>query len=340
MFYSRQKTRSLVKNIITIFAIVSSVSIQISLSTTCVYASNNEALKTRCIEILKQGLSANEDTIRNDSVSYMGELSIVNSDIKTRMLEMLSNDKSEYVRAAVVYYLMKLKERSYTSVFRNALKDQSPQAHLIHIAAAVALHNLGEKGFLKIIEKYLDSKKRVESIEAAIGAGLIMDGASISLLKDRLRTNNKFLKIALLDSLARLGDKIPESEINLLLDGDAELEGLRLVKILKDGRFETKIEKKLASKNPLIRITSAEVLSIISGKQTKPIITEYLLSDKEEFAGIPGEDVRLFAVDALSAMGDTSDLPLLTKFLSRKGRERIAAAASILKILNRIDKGK
>lgn len=68
----------------------------------------------------------------------------------------------------------------------------------------------------------------------------------------------------------------------------------------------------------------------------KKIVKEYLFSKQDKYGEYSGEDVRLFALDALSEIGDTSDLPLLKKYLdSQNEKERVAAAGSILAILNR-----
>jgi HEAT repeat protein len=169
----------------------------------------------------------------------------------------------------------------------------------MHIAAAAALYNLEGKDALNVIVKYLDSEIIAESIEAAMSAGYLHDGDIMPLLKKRLSTKQQFLKNALLESLARLGKKIPEQEINFLLEGgqfDSQWTALSIIEILKDKRFNLKLKKKLESNNPLMRIKAAKLLSILSSENMKSVIIEYLLSDRNSYSGISAEDVKILAI--------------------------------------------
>ncbi len=122
--------------------------------------------------------------------------------------------------------------------------DKSRQSYLIHLAAAAALYNYGDKDNLKVIEIYLDSKIPAASIEAAISAGHLTNGEVIPLLKAKLNTKDQLLRNAVIESLARLGEKIPEFEISKLLeknDFNSQRTALVIIGIQKDTRFNSQL---------------------------------------------------------------------------------------------------
>ncbi len=59
------------------------------------------------------------------------------------------------------------------------------------------------------------------------------------------------------------------------------------------------------------------------------------MPDKDRYSGVPGEDVRIYAMDALSEIGDIKNLDVLKSYLKESRRERIVAAGTIIKILMR-----
>ena len=309
-----------------------------------VYPSNSKELRTRCLQIIEEGLLSDNETSRLDSISNIERLKIVNPSIEEKILEIFLKDPSEVVRAASTYSLVRFKGKSAIPMLKKALECKGRQAYLIHLSASIALYNLGEKDSLKVITKYLDSENKAESVEAAISVGNLHNGDIIPLLRVRLSTKNQFLKNALLESLARLGDKISDEAIRLLLESelfDSQWTALSIIDILKDKRFNLKLKKKLESDNPLMRIKTAKLLSILSNENKKSIIIEYLLSDRNSYSGISVEDVKVLAIyNGLFEIGDKSDLPLLKKYLDKGNRERLMAAGSIIAILNRLEESK
>lgn len=300
------------------------------------YGSEQSEIKKYSIKIIEKGLYSSNEDVRIESLMLIGKNKLVDSSIKKQIFDILRYSQSDYEKAASIYCLSNVKDTSTTVLFKQIVDEKKANSNLSRIAAAVALYNLGERNALAVIETYLNSGDTGEAIEAARSAGQLKDGNAISLLRATLNKKNEMLKIAVLESLARLGDKISDDEINSLLNNNAIWPALKIIKITGNKKYKQEVEKAINSNNPLIRLEASVVLSKIGGTNSKPIVQEYLLSKQDKYGEYSGEDVRLFALDALSEIGDTSELPLLRKYLdSQNEKERVAAAGSILAILIR-----
>lgn len=302
-----------------------------------VYASDQSEVKKYSIKIIKKGLYSSNEDVRIESLILIGKNKLVDSAVKKKIFDILKDSQSDYERAASIYCLSNAKDKSATVLLKQIVEEKKTNFNLSRIAAAVALYNSGERNALAVIETYLNSSDAGEAIEAARSAGQLKDGDAISLLRTTLNKKNGMLKIAVLEALARLGDKISDDEINFLLNNNGVWPALKIIKITGNKKYIQEVEKAINSNNPLVRLEASVTLSKIGGTNSKPIVREYLLSTQDKYGEYSGEDVRLFALDALSEIGDTSELPLLRKYLDSQGeKERVAAAGSILAILIRI----
>ncbi len=91
----------------------------------------------------------------------------------------------------------------------------------------------------------------------------------------------------------------------------------------------------------MIRIEAAKLLSVLAhDNKAKSIIIQFLVKQEDRYSGVPGEDVRIYAMDALSEIGDIKKLDVLKSYLKESRRERIVAAGTIMKILMRSKEAK
>lgn len=304
------------------------------LCVSCSFASTEEqaVLEGHCIKIIKEGLNGSNDDVRIESLILMGKNKIIDSTAEKKVIDKFTRLQSDYERAAAIYWLSHV-DNSIIALLRQTIENES-NFNLSRIAAAVALYNLGEKNAFKVIETYLNGSDIGLAIEAARSAGQLNDGNSILLLRTILNKKSGALKIGLLESLARLGDKISDDEISFLLKNNDVWPALKIIRLTGNKKYMHEVEKAINSNNPLLRIEASAALLKIGGPKSKKVIKEYLESKQDKYGEYSGEDVRLFALDALAEVGDTSDLPLLRKYLdSQNQKERVAAAGAILALL-------
>ncbi|MEK6744186.1 MAG: HEAT repeat domain-containing protein [Nitrospirota bacterium] len=303
------------------------------------HTSTSQNLIDQCIQIIIRGLEENKEIIRLDSISSIENNKIANPALEEKIEEIFLNDNSEVVRAAAAQSLARMKGKDAIPVLRQALKYKGRQEYLIHISVSAALYNLGEKDAISYIAKYLSSEITAESREAALTSGGLVDNQVIPLLKARLHTKNPLLRNSLLISLAKQGDKMPETEIDVLINSkqlDNQWTALNLIDILKIKRFNSSLKRMLDDNNPITRIRVAKLLTVLGDEDMKNVIVEYLMSNEGKYGDISGQDVRVVAMyEGLSAVGSTSDLNILKKFLTKDNRERIIAASTIIAILGK-----
>lgn len=297
-------------------------------------------LRTRCVDIIHEGLQSPSETIRCDAIFFVTGLHLSDSAITTKVSEIAATDRSEVVRSSAIYSLAKLEDKSDIPKIKEALQHHGPQAYLVNIAAMVALYNLGANESLGGLGRFLTSRDPKEAIEAARAAGTVKDGDQIvRMLKARLDTADKSLKYTLIDSLAALGVEIPRADIqDLLLDNDfaAKWTALNIIERSKDTSFETNLEQLVSSDNPLLSIRSAELLTTLDDASAKSAILKYLSSRNTSHPKANEKDAEFLAIKALGGIGDESDLSLLEDILRHgDARPRMASAAAIIQILDR-----
>ena len=242
-----------------------------------VSASESNDLKEQCITILKNGMISESETVRNDAIWYWGEVRIKDPVVEKRISEILSKDKSAYVKVAAINTIGKLQGKAAIPLLTKELVYRGSQAYLVHLSAAVTLYNLGEKNTLESIKSYMNSENIVWSIEASTNAGSLNDGSLIPLLKEKLSTKNRLLKIAVLESLAHLGYNIPNHEIVSLVEQGDILPAINIIKILKKRDFIGTLKKELNSKNPMIQLDVAAALVTLGEIKYKEHIRKHLI---------------------------------------------------------------
>lgn len=289
---------------------------------------DNEALRDKALQTLREALQEREAEIRADGAKGVGKIQDKGS---AEALMKLLADPELVVRQSAALSLADLNDASAIAPLQEAQKAAAEPG----FAEALdhALYRLGSaEAEARLLEK-LAQKETSAKISAALILASQGELSSEKVLQEALAEPNEEISKRtpeILDSLLRLGDEGAQSKLAALLKSPEEPVRLAAAEVLAsagDDSGREAAQQSLADKNSPQRLNAARVLVLLGDYSGYDVFTT-ALKDKSP-------EVQKAGLEGLGLLAEQSALPTLAPYLEKEipATVRVAASVAILEIV-------